>query len=1215
MTRLSCASCILFAIFVLHSTVLGFQDSNRTINVSVNGSSNPEDCSTKGDCSLTAAFHAVMEQKKFKSSTQIRIARGNYKLNESFIFNNLDSLSLTATVASADGPVSVIQCEGNNSGLSFYKCRNILIQGISLVSCGALYNSSSYNNPLFYSALFINYNVGFKLSNVAIVQSLGIGVTIYDTTGNVTIENVVFDKNGPNSINCRHYISMSGLVDGKNIATSGGGLSIDFTYNNTEGYVNSSYYRILRSTFNGNTSPFPNLLNDTFIRPGGVKHVGFGRGGGLSLYLRGSAYKNTFWIDSNIFQDNQAVWGGGYFIQFLDNVKDNSVIIFNTTVTGNSACFGGGAFELSDISVTGQSERFAPNRLHSTFCSFYSNSAVSGGGGTIFGRTSIGHEDNSYYFTNCTWDRNKAVIGSAITLKLWDYDQGLFGPNSPFKVKLTDCNIIKNTLRENSTEELGLGAVYDFLVPLFLRNVNFTGNTNTSLVLDTSSVTIMERVIFSQNTGFKGGAVAMYGEASFNLTKGSRLIFEANVAKEKGGAIFVDSPGPAFIPAVFNNYLPTHECFFKYENKNANPNDWQAQVVFIDNTAPFAAGYSVFAKTLQDCLYHSDSNTSTVLQWSSFHYYTSNSSNSTSKRSYEITTATVKITSKRSEWRVPPGQTFSPTVKLLDEKNNSVYGIVDVSIIPAIQNSPVKLGTPSPLFLVKDNISFVELKGVPERNFSVKIRTVGDRLAYANLESITLIKCNPGFVQKDDKCVCLSVDRFSGVSRCSEDGTTVYLEKGYWAGEVQSESGQKEFVTAQCPTGYCNCVRPNDGTSLRTAECVYNSSLMCKGHRTDVLCGRCKQGYDVVVGVQECSTKCHNSDLWRLAPLLLFLTALVFIIFKINLDIFTCYMNAWLYFYQVVILIMSVREEVPLDPFIQFIIGLANVTIDGFGSCMWKDMDNLLKLGFNYLLPVYVFIVVLVIGLFARRFPNSYFARKSRFRASCTLFVLSYSTLTRISMQILQPSDIAGTKVVFYQGTVKYFSTYHAYFAVPAILILLFVVIPFPVILTFTPFFMKQVRCVSYATPLFSTFQGCFKDGCRWFAAFYFFCRFFLLLFDTFIPDGEGKAAVIQISCVLVLSVHIYLCPYLPQYDWINKLDSLLLIALTIISIISGQITKYNSETSTNAMVIIINILLYIPLVYAVLLAIYLLNSWIKVKLKSFTKLQEGNDINSGKVI
>jgi predicted outer membrane repeat protein len=1045
----------------------------------------------------------------------------------------------------------------------------------------------------------VKENSDFKLLYAIVKNSLGIGVTVYDTTGHVSIDSVTFEKNGPSSLNCQSWKSMENVRKLDNVITAkaiaGGGLCIEFTYNETHGNSRkNSRYHILQSIFKGNIAPYSELENTTFRHPGGVRHIGFGRGGGLSVYIRGSAEKNSFVIDSCIFEDNQAIWGGGYFIQFLDSAHGNNIKVSNTNVNRNMACFGGGAFQLSIISSINKSDStFIPNNMLSKSCWFTNNSAASGGGGTINGRTSLGYIDNSYYFNNCTWMANEATTGFALTLKLSDYDQGLFGPNSPFKVKLSDCHIVANTMRDVSRYGWGVGTVYDFLVPLFLTNVHFIANTNTSLILDTSSVQVYEKVTFTRNTGYKGGAVAMYGEASFHLMKGSRLIFDGNIASENGGAIFVETPGPDSIPFVRNNYLQTHECFFKYEDSTIPPDEWQTQVIFIGNEAPLATGYSIYTNSLRDCI-HPNEDIATALEWKTFHYYLGNASNSTLKRKFEIVTDAVKIHSRKSDWSVPPAQFFSPHVTLLDEKNNSVYGIVNVNI-RTDDSSPVTLGRPYSLYLVRNKIPSLDLRGKSGTNFSVEVRTVGGQFAQKILENVELKKCDPGFVLHGTQCVCASVNRVRGVSRCNEENSVVYLEKGYWAGEVENDDGETVFVTAQCPAEYCNCLKP-DHLSLREDECVYNQDEICKGDREGVMCGSCTYGTSVQVGFQSCSAGCSNSQLWRLIPLLVCLTVLVFIIFTINRDVFTCYLNVWLLFYQVVQLVVGVHQDITFDPFIWFVIGLAEITINGFGGCLWEGMDNLQKLGFSYLLPVYVFVVVFIISLVSRKFPDSYFTRRSTFRASCTLFVLCYSTLARVSMDILRPSLVGDKLVVFYQGTVAYFSSYHCYFAVPALLILLFIVIPFPLILMFPPFCTKCRPVLRYTNPLFSTFQSCFKDRYKWYAGFYFLCRFFFLLFAIFIPHGTVKALFMQISCLIVITIHVRLWPYLENYNLFNLVDAVLLTTLAIISIIAGQITNSISENAKDKMVILVDVLAYIPLVYLLGLALYLFFSCILPK-------------------
>jgi hypothetical protein len=72
----------------------------------------------------------------------------------------------------------------------------------------------------------------------------------------------------------------------------------------------------------------------------------------------------------------------------------------------------------------------------------------------------------------------------------------------------------------------------------------------------------------------------------------------------------------------------------------------------------------------------------------------------------------------------------------------------------------------------------------------------------------------------------------------------------------------------------------------------------------------------------------------------------------------------------------------------------------------------------------------------------------------------------------------------------------------------------------------------------------------------------------------------------------------LEKYNWINRVDGVLLTTLTIISIIAAQVTNNISANAKDTMVTIIDILTYTPLVYLLGFAFYLLYKWIKPKLR-----------------
>ncbi|KAJ7370254.1 hypothetical protein OS493_033600 [Desmophyllum pertusum] len=149
---------------------------------------------------------------------------------------------------------------------------------------------------------------------------------------------------------------------------------------------------------------------------------------------------------------------------------------------------------------------------------------------------------------------------------------------------------------------------------------------------------------------------------------------------------------------------------------------------------------------------------------------------------------------------------------------------------------------------------------------------------------------------------------------------------------------ENKFSTYPCPPHYCNF--PKHYSTFR-----YNSETMCTDGRngSSVLCGSCKEHYSVNLGNEQCRQSCTNDYLWLAVAFFLVTPLLVLIVFRIDLDIFTTYLNTWLYSYQTILFLL--QEGQYLDPFILFVIGAANWRLGGVGTCLYKGMTNLQKLG------------------------------------------------------------------------------------------------------------------------------------------------------------------------------------------------------------------------------------------------------------------------------
>ncbi|KAJ7363221.1 hypothetical protein OS493_011502 [Desmophyllum pertusum] len=707
---------------------------------------------------------------------------------------------------------------------------------------------------------------------------------------------------------------------------------------------------------------------------------------------------------------------------------------------------------------------------------------------------------------------------------------------------------------------------------------------------------IHDNVYFINNRGFRGGAVAMYGRSRIIFNEDSYLLFQGNQCEDKGGALYIYAPGP---PSVGFNATGTntHICFFGYSDSSVDYDDWKTKVVFQGNKAPYyAAGNSVYATTLKNCRQAGEPRqNNSVLRWKFVEF--KDASGKRTSLTKEVTTDPVNIEYDSTDWEVAPSEVFNASVTLLDEIGNSVVGIVNVKIVP----SSVILFTSSPLFIANGSISYLTLIGKTGENFSVELSFMGRQVLTETITDLSLKDCNPGFKPKNKRCVCMASTN-DGISRCKSDGKTFYLNHGYWAGWANGK-----FVTHFCPTGYCNY------TSQYASEHKYISTSICNNNRdqTSVLCGECKANYSVLFGGERCSSTCSN---WYLLLLILYgliLLAVVMAVMLIDLDFFTGYLNAWLYSYQIMKVITP--DGFKFDPFIEFLIGLTNfqVKTGGGGICFAAGLDDADKLAIMYVLPTYVLVLVIGLAKAVGNNPNWCFSKRVRaapFRAICTIFVLCYTDITRISLRILHPAEVGSKIVVYANGSINFFTGKHIAYGILAILYILIVVLPFPLILLFRPFLTRgllPVLNLNRWKPIFDALQNCFKDQFRWCAAFYFLCRFVILAITTFMPSGAIKRALLESVCVLILLTFAFLRPYKEagdvkedeeSYEWINKSDVALLVTVTLIAILSSPIDGSLSASTRLALIAFIYVLAYIPLIVLAMVAVRSVRKWLDAK-------------------
>ena len=481
----------------------------KTIVVSHGNGTNNSTCWNETSLPCKTLDYALKHVTNF-TFVLLRSGDYSYNLTEHFNFTNLREIGLAGDEESA---AITVECRQNGS-LSFESCENITLRSVLLRGCGGLHKSTTgsafkghYHMP-FLSAVFLLKCRDVVVDNCWIVQSSGIGLNMYDVVGNVQISHSWFESNQPINFNS------------SNITVAGGGVYIEYTYNerafpsNLDAtlfaeFDSNSRYILHNCTFRNNSAP-----NQTFTMipdPHGIDHIPFGRGGGLSIFVKGAAKDNVIQISHCRFEDNHALWGGGLFIEFQDEVQNNTLEVKHCTFTNNSADYAGGAIRSGTIAGSDSQQLYA-NQMRFEDCQFTNNSAVLGGGFSHHGTLSFLNitEKRSLHiqFINCNWRNNTATMGSGIGLaapspvnglQTWTAEWAKFVQT----IVLEDCNITTNLIILTEDKQvIGQGAIYSYSLPIIFKGVvNIDHNNGTAMVIENAVLHFFGNVTFRNNTG------------------------------------------------------------------------------------------------------------------------------------------------------------------------------------------------------------------------------------------------------------------------------------------------------------------------------------------------------------------------------------------------------------------------------------------------------------------------------------------------------------------------------------------------------------------------------------------------------------------------------------------------------------------------------------------------------------------------------------------
>ena len=1119
---------ILLLCILLHSV--------SSLNIRIDGDNGNDsiECLTEQPQSSCQSLKYVADTNNNTSNLTIKIISPTLSLQGSVVFTDSNGLTI-------NGQGTSISCSNgsilySNSGIVFDTCSNVKLISFTIEHCGLLYKREQYHGR--QSILFHSCK-NFQVLKVNFSDNNGYGLVLNDSSNGSILQNI-FANNG---------IKNSDLLRVEESNATGGGLHI-FQYN--------SFNNIIGIDAN-------QFINNSATTIGGALHIELDHCAN-SLYITGSN-----------FSGNTAGTAGGAigFIVHQTRCKYNGTIplgyhiyLFGCNINNNKAKFGGGV-AIQIVHYESRDELTNVNEFSFKFCHFTGNKAMVSSAVDINGRNQKVFQclKTCIIFQFCQFIGNMAGI---------DINQ--------LKVK---GKLFKATLYAT-----------DAYVYLVTKN-SFVNNTGTALYAVNTRVHLSHDAIirFLNNIGDQGGAIFLADDSAidFSRHKASPLINFSNNTALLGGAINIQS--------LINIHEGT--CFL-FQPPNAT-------FIFSNNKATSGFGHDIFASTLQNCVQLYGGNTSSLFTDGKMGKFVF-----PSWTKLPVATAPVTLLINQEQLVPYPGIPFNMTITQMDEFNNTVTNLQLFPLSATLQNvhnSSLKVDL---TYSIANNYIIV-FKGTAGDTATLLLQTT--EYSARKLINITLYHCPPGYTFQTDTCYCNS-NYYYGISGCSEATSEAVINAGLWAGYIE-----EKFATADCVTSLCD-YHNSKGNRHEDHLLLLNYSLLndhvCAPRRNGVLCGSCITGYTTYLHSPSyhCgeSTHCQYGPLLYIVSEIIPVTGIFLIILFFNINLTSGALYSFIFYSQVVN--NHYRNTVyqsyngPLMYFfhafkmIYGIFDLETFEIDQLSFCLFKDATIMDLMLIKYLTTLYALLLI-IITILVLKFHSFHCCiklchkcgrrniRGSIVNALTAFLVLCYFRCLIITLHILVPSYVMGDHEVrlktvpLYNGDMSYLSGDHLKYVTPAVICLLIIILPPPIILSSEPLLVRvsgvlniRRNAITYTLhrlrmklkPFLDSFQGCFKDNCRYFAGLFFLYRISLVLIPIYFSDGKFWNIMTKELLILCMLFLHYLCtPFQEKFH--NHINSFLLIDLILINTL--LFAPLNSDNSTTTLVAVFQVVLMsLPLVY-----------------------------------
>ena len=1044
--------------------------------------------------------------------------------NTTFLENRGGAISSLNTVLSFSGTNNFIRNSAERGGAIYTNSTVISFSGIS----NFIGNSANFGGAIYPSE---NTVLSFTGTSNFINNSAG-----YDGGAIYTIGNTINFNGTSNFIN--------------NIARRHGGAICTFentslSFNGTSNFINNLaavggaiiavdktvHTFIGANNFTNNSAYYAGAIyaeQDAMLSFNGtnifIRNLAYSDGGAIYAITNPSLSFNG----TNNFTHNLGVYGGAIFVKntahvlnlkgttnFINNSAEGlggavyavqSILLsFNGTnnFICNTATFGGAIVTVlnTELSFNGANN-------------FISNSAYpTHSGGAIY---TLNNTVNTFNGIN-NFISNSAYFGGAI----YAYQNAEF-------ILYGTSNFIGNSgeglggaINVQSTSGISVVGLGKFINNSALHGGAICAHDNTSLTFGGTIYFTSNKVRIGNVYGMsnaRGGGVFMGVKSTFSIQPETTVYWENNHAT-LGGAIYVTDASPM---SYCHQDVSKEECFFQLPGQSLSSLD--VQLVFKNNSAD-NAGSALYGGAIDNCkLTGLDSYSSGDVFNMIVHIEDDTNYSTTSN----ISSDPLKICpcennlphcSKSIKRAVYPGETFQVSMVALGQRSGTVSSTVSSIIYIGkgdLQDSQ---------YLQQTKNSCTELNYTVyslSQSVEMEVHAEGSPCSsYTVLEVALDQTCPLGFTFSESNKSCICVQRLAQYAhRCNiANGTgqiTRQSGQQFWVGYDNTSHGLIRHP--HCPFDHCvnyTVVFSLDDTDL---QCAYNKS--------GLLCGGCKEGYSLVLATPQCR-KCTNSLLVLLVPFAVMGVALVFLLLVCKLTLATGTLSGLVFYANIVEPNRNIFLPVESTNALSIFIAWLNLDF-GIETCFYDGLDTYSKTWLQFVFPVYIWVLV---GLMVQvsRFSQSFAKLLGNNPVSVlsTLILLSYTKVLRTLIAVFYLTYLEyptyKRMVWLYDGNIDYLSGKHIPLFLVAILVFLFLFLPYTLLLVFGQWLqaishLKLFSWVNRLKPFMDSYHAPYKAKHRYWPGLLLVLRFVLLLVFAFQFNPQQDRASINLLAILVVT-------------------------------------------------------------------------------------------------